>query len=46
MIIGAPIHVERTATGRVARASIAAVTAELSTELQRLFTEAESRATA
>ena len=45
VIIGAPIHVERLASGRVARGSIAAVTAELSTELQRLFTEAESRAT-
>lgn len=44
VIIGAPIHVERTASGRVVRAAIAAVTAELSTELQRLFTEAESRA--
>ena len=45
VIIGAPIHVERLASGRVARGSIAAVTAELSTELQRLFTEAESRIT-
>ena len=45
VIIGAPIHVERTATGRVARTAISAVTAELSSELQRLFTEAESRAT-
>jgi len=44
VIIGKPIHVERTATGRVARTSISAVTAELSSELQRLFTEAESRA--
>ncbi len=46
VIIGAPIHVERTPSGRIIRAAVNAVTAELSTELQRLFTEAESRATA
>ncbi len=46
VVIGAPIVVERNESGRASRAAIAAVTAELSTELQRLFTQAESQATA
>ena len=43
--IGMPIHVERNESGRASRSAIAAVTTELSSELQRLFTEAESRVT-
>ncbi len=42
--IGAPIYAEVGASGRASRAAIAVVTAELSTELQRLFDLAEAHA--
>lgn len=43
VVIGKPIVAQRNASGRVARAEITAVTAQLHDELQRLFDLAESR---
>lgn len=42
VVIGRPIVAERNARGRVPRAEVAAMSAELHAELQRLFDEAEA----
>jgi 1-acyl-sn-glycerol-3-phosphate acyltransferase len=43
VVIGEPITVEASASGRVSRKAVAAASAELREELQRLFDEAQSR---